>query len=100
MVVFLQALSPPTLGARYATAIYNGNHAVASAADVDFPGAVAASPLPGGSIATASNTPGGGPSTQSQVLTAALTVVGVAVGAAVLARVMRKGRGRRSTSRP
>jgi hypothetical protein len=92
MVVFLRSESPPTLGARYT--LGSGSHAVASADDVDFPGAVAGSPLPGGSIATANNTPGVGPSTQSQVLTAALVGLGIAVGAVVSARLLRRHRNR------
>jgi hypothetical protein len=99
MVVFLRSELPPTLGARYSTSSWSGNHAVASAAAVDFPGAVAASPLPGGSIATASNTPGVGRSTQSPDLTAALVGLGIAGGAVVCARVLRRHRNRRRAAR-
>ena len=94
MVVFLHAASHPTLGARYDTGSRNGNRAVGSVAAVNFPGAVSASPLPGGSIAMAANTPGGDPTPQSQFPTAAVIALGVAVGAALAARFLQRHRGR------
>lgn len=95
-VLFLRAQDPPVLGARYASSLCSGGRIVSSAADVAFPGAVSASPSPGGSIPDGSPVtilgvavPSGGRALPLLVLAAGVAVL-LAVAAGVAVRTRRR----------